>query len=66
MSETFNHTEQDDSTLANRLMDLAWQESNVVYSEERRRQLGHEAACIVFELSKRETSSEMVSGTSAA
>lgn len=54
MSETFNHIEQPDSQLINRLTELTWQEQHIAYSEARREQLGHEAACIVFELMNRE------------
>ena len=52
--ESFAHTEQTDERLITRLTELTWQEKNIGYSQERRDQLGHEAACIVFELMNRE------------
>lgn len=65
MSELFNHTEQPTDQLVSRLQELSWQEQNVLYSESRRRQLGHEAACLVFEIMNRDVSVEAGNGAAA-
>lgn len=53
MERGFDHLSWPTPRLIHRLGEIAWQEDHIKYGEERTRQLGHEAACLCFELTYR-------------
>lgn len=53
MERGYDHVSWPTPRLIRRLGEIAWQEDNIPYGENRVRQLGHEAACLCFELTFR-------------
>lgn len=50
----YDHVQWPTPRLVQRLGEISWSEQNIKHGEERREQLGHEAACLAFELIHRD------------